>query len=218
MNFDMLGWWEPGVDFDLEIETNHASFWMAEAITNAADLYTGMIYELHIDDGAWWGDHWRFWEQGYCGVNHEESWDWYDPDFNPNYHTANDLLIYLDPDFTVGNVKIAVAGLATLARPYDATGVAGAPPTASVSLTAGPNPFRGRVSLMLTMPLEVTETVLGIYDVQGRLVDRLPMRLTGGRGSAEWTMSGAADRAAGVYFCRPLSMPEAASVRIVHVE
>ncbi len=115
LNFDMLGYWEPGVEKDLEIETNQASLWMAQAVVNAADLYTDASYELHIYDWAWWGDHFRFWLAGYPAVNHEESWDWYDPDFNPYYHTTNDLPQYLDPDFTVDNIQIGVAALATLA-------------------------------------------------------------------------------------------------------
>jgi len=115
MNFDMLGYWVPGVDKDLEIETNQASQWLAQAILNAADLYTDAAYELHIDDWAWWGDHFFFWLMGYAGVNHEESWDWYDPDFNPYYHTSQDLPQYIDPGFTVENIRVGVASLATVA-------------------------------------------------------------------------------------------------------
>jgi hypothetical protein len=115
LNFDMIGYWEPGVEKDLEIETNHASRWLADAILNAADLYTNAQYELHVYDGAWWGDHFRFWMTGYPAVNHEEAWDWYDPDFNPYYHSINDLLDHVDPGFTTDNVEVAVAAMATLA-------------------------------------------------------------------------------------------------------
>lgn len=136
LNFDMLGYWEPGVEQDLEIETNHASLWLAEAVINAADLYTDAAYELHIDDWAWWGDHFRFWMQGYPGVNHEESWDWYDPDFNPYYHSTSDLPQYVGSDFTVNNIKVAVAALATLANPGPAV-----PVTFDVKPGSCPNPF-----------------------------------------------------------------------------
>jgi hypothetical protein len=116
LNFDMMGYWEPGVEKDLEIETNRASLWLARAITNAADLYTNAPYELHVYDGAWWGDHFMFWKSGYAAVNHEESWDWNDPDFNPHYHSTYDLIKYLHPGFTTGNIQIGVASLATLAK------------------------------------------------------------------------------------------------------
>ncbi|UCH84312.1 MAG: hypothetical protein JSW50_01085, partial [Candidatus Latescibacterota bacterium] len=121
---------------DLEIETNNASIWLAEAVINAAELYTGTPYELHVYDWAWWGDHFWFWLRGYSAVNHEEAWDWGDPDFNPYYHTARDLPAYLDPDFTVGNVELAVAALATLSGAPD-------PVPVSFDLRPGscPNPF-----------------------------------------------------------------------------
>jgi hypothetical protein len=116
LNFDMLGWWKPGVDFDLEIESNRASRWLMDAITNAADLYTTMPYQTHVNDAAWWGDHASFWGEGYHAINHEESYDWDDPDFNPAYHTSTDVLSGIHEDFALGNTRIAVAAVATLAR------------------------------------------------------------------------------------------------------
>jgi hypothetical protein len=118
LNFDMLGYWEPGVPRDLEIEANHASRWLADAIINAAELYTDAPFKRHVFDGAWWSDHASFWNYGYPAVNHEEAWDWGDPDFSPNYHAAGDDMSGLHPEFTVDNVQVAVAALATLARPY----------------------------------------------------------------------------------------------------
>jgi hypothetical protein len=115
LNFDMVGYWKPGIPRDLEIETNRASQWLAEAVVNAADLYTNAQYELHVEDHIAWGDHWSFLQRGYAAVNHEEFWDWADPDFNPHYHTVNDLLEDVDPGFTVGNIQVGVAALATLA-------------------------------------------------------------------------------------------------------
>jgi hypothetical protein len=136
LNFDMLGYWEPGVEKDLEIETNQASQWLAEAVVNATDLYTDTPYKLHVYDWAWWGDHFWFWMMGYPGVNHEESWDWGDPDFNPHYHSSTDLPEYVNPGFTVGNIKVGVATLATLAN-------ADSPQPVSFDVQPGscPNPF-----------------------------------------------------------------------------
>lgn len=117
LSYDMLGWWQDGVPFDLEVETNEESLWLASAVMNAAALYTDMPCDLHIDNLAWWGECASFWDVGYAGVNHEEAFDWGDPDMNPRYHTSGDQLRYLHPDFTTGNTKVAVAALATLARP-----------------------------------------------------------------------------------------------------
>ena len=117
LNFDMLGFWKYGVRRDLEIEVNHASEWLGNAIINAVDLYTGAPYRLHVFDGAWWGDHASFWGRGFAAANHEEAWDWGDRDFNPHYHSRQDLPEYLSPDFTMDNIRSGIAALATLARP-----------------------------------------------------------------------------------------------------
>ncbi|MDH3457646.1 MAG: M28 family peptidase, partial [Gemmatimonadota bacterium] len=166
LNFDMLGYWESGVDKDLEIETNRASRWLAEATINAAELYTDTPYELHIDDWAWWGDHWHFWRTGYAAVNHEEAWDWLDPDFNPYYHTTNDRLEYLDPDFTVGNIEVGVAALATLA---------GYVPPVSVSFEIRPgscrNPFNPKSRGVLPTLL------LGSEELDVRDIDVASLRI-----------------------------------------
>lgn len=124
LDFDMVGYWNSRapMDFDLEIEANQASEWLMDAITNAADLYTTMPYETHVFDGAWWGDHASFWTEGYCAVNHEEAWDWGDPDFNPAYHTTGDVLNLIDEGFMVGNTQLAVAAVATLARLVEGVG------------------------------------------------------------------------------------------------
>ena len=146
LNFDMMGWWTEGVEFDLEIETNNASRWMADAICWAADTYTTMIYELHVDDSVWWGDFYRFWQNGYAAVNHEESWDWYDPDFNPYYHTTEDTPDKLSPEFFEGSARDGVAALASLAG---VSIVSGVPETSTgrAQLSASPNPFNGRVAI-----------------------------------------------------------------------
>lgn len=168
LNFDMLGYWEPGVEKDLEIETNNASQWLAGAVINAANLYTDTPYELHVYDDAWWGDHWYFWQAGYAAINHEESWDWYDPDFNPYYHSTSDLLEYVDPGFTVGNIKVGVAALATLAGYVP-------PLTVSFDMRPGscPNPLN---------PMShgvVPALVLGSMDVDANDIDAASLRIEG---------------------------------------
>lgn len=166
LNFDMLGYWEPGVEKDLEIETDHASMWLAQAVVNAADLYTGTPYELHVYDWAWWGDHFRFWMMGYSAVNHEESWDWYDPDFNPYYHSVNDLPAYVDPDFTVGNIKVGVAALATLA-----TAEPPRPVTFDVRPGSCPNPLNPKSNGL------VPALLLGSEEIDVRHINLSSLRL-----------------------------------------
>ena len=223
LNFDMMGYWEDGVEMDLEIETNEASQWLAQAIVNAANLYTGAPYELHVDDGAWWGDHASFWAEGYAAVNHEEAWDWVDPDFNPYYHTTNDLLAYVGPDFTVGNIRIGVAALATLAGFLpEGTGVdrPATPPSFVSSLSAHPNPFNGRVSFTVTGLPDRSRVRVLIFDALGRRVAALPVALESGQGTAAWhTLDGAArEIGAGVYFATLEGISGAGAVKIVCVK
>ena len=222
LNFDMIGYWEEGVEMDLEIETNHASQWLAAAIVNAADLYVGVPYQLHVYDGAWWGDHASFWNEGFAAVNHEEAWDWADPDFNPYYHSTQDLLAYVSPDFTIGNVQIGVAALATLALlDTTASAIAGVfPPWPAGSVGAHPNPFNQRVTFTVTGVPDRDMVRVIIYDVRGGRVDEVPVPLHLGRGSASWDLSRGefTELSSGVYFVRLEGLPAAAPSKLVYIK
>lgn len=217
LNFDMIAWWVPGVPLDLEIETNHASRWLADAICWAADTFTTMPYILHVDDSAWWGDFYPFWQHGYAAVNHEEAWDWSDPDFNPRYHTGLDTVEELDPDFFAGSVKIAVAALATLAGVADVSAVPGV--SAAVALKASPNPFNGRVVISLAADGVEGPVAVGVFDVRGRRVGAVTLAMSGGWGEAHWDARAADGRAlpAGVYLARVKAQPEWPACRITYV-
>ena len=223
LNFDMMGYWEVGVEEDLEIGTNVASQWLAAAVINAANLYTAAAYELHVDNNAWWGDHGSFWDEGYAAVNHEESWDWYDPDFNPYYHTSSDVLTYIGENFTVGNVRIGVAALATLAV-HVPSGVGVDDPTATPkftgSLRAHPNPFNDHVTFTVTgFPGRENVRVL-IYDALGRRAAVVPVGLSEGRGSTYWNVNEGVSQkiGTGVYFAIMEGAPGVAPVKLVHVK
>jgi aminopeptidase YwaD len=215
MNFDMMGWWTEGVDFDLEIETNKASRWMADAICWAADNYTTMPYELHVDDAAWWGDFFRFWQNGYAAVNHEESWDWDHPDFNPFYHSTNDTPENLSPEFFEGSARIGVAALATLAG---VSGLSPVPevPVAGGDLSASPNPFNGRVVIHLAAGGIEGSQRISVYDLRGRRVDEVKLTVNGGSGQAMWDARGESGQSlpAGVYLAVAESVPGRPSCRV----
>jgi hypothetical protein len=218
----MIGWWEEGVDFDLEIETNTASQWLAQIVVDAAATYTDMPFELHLNDMAWWGDHWSFWQWGFAAVNHEEGYDWGDPDFNPYYHSPGDFLYNLSPEFTVGNVRIAVASLATLVRPQPPVAVEPLPGVVSASrLQAYPNPFNGRVSFRIetggggesggaegaaaaSAGAASRTARVDVFDLRGRRVATVPVSLQDGVGEITWRAVDEAGRSlgSGVYLAR----------------
>jgi hypothetical protein len=222
LNFDMMGYWEPGVEMDLEIETNVASQWLAAAIVNAADIYTSAPYELHVYDGAWWGDHASFWDQGYAAVNHEEAWDWGDPDFNPYYHTTADTIGWVGETFTVGNVRVGVAALATLAgHDKGASGVGDSgPPVFAGAFAAYPNPFNESVAFTVTGLTGRDDVRIVVYDARGRRVAAVPVTLHDGAGTARWTVTGASSRTmnSGIYFGRLEGVPGATPVKIVYIK
>lgn len=218
LNFDMLGYWEPGVEADLEVECNEASQWLAEAILNAADLYTETPYELHVYNGAWWGDHASFWAEGFYAVNHEEAWDWGDPDFNPYYHSTSDLLEYVGEDFMLGNARLGIAALATLAQP-DGSGSAdpsnGAVQPFHAVLRAGPNPFSCLASFDVSGMEQFDEAVIGVYDITGRRAALLEVPLSAGCGSCVWN-AGERD-GYGVFLARLDGSPGSEPVMLVRI-
>ncbi len=220
MNVDMVGWCGRFAPFDLEVETNVHSRWMADAIVDAAELYTDMPYILHQDDSIWWGDFYSFWQHGLRAVNHEEAWDWGDPDFNPQYHTTNDLPIWLNPDFMTGSVKVVVAGLATLAQLSDPGVAVPDRPATGLRLSASPNPFNGRTILQLELAGAAGVYAVEIFDMAGRRVGREAVTLVNGRGSTAWSAVGPSGEnlATGVYIARVMAADAHFSCRIVYIK
>jgi len=220
LNFDMIGWWEPGAPYDLEIETNANSSWLAGAVVDAANTYVGIPYVFHVAEDIWWGDFYSFWEEGYPAVNHEEAWDWGDPDFNPRYHTTGDLVAYLDPDFTTDNVRLAVATLATVAGLAGEVGVATIVPAPQLRLRANPNPFNGRSTLVLDAP-GVTGVLAGsVFDLRGRRVGAFTVPVRDGRGTAAWDAVGTSGRPlpAGTYLARVATATGEVTCRLAYVK
>ncbi len=221
LNFDMIGFWEEGAPFDLEIGTNLHSRWLAEATANCATIYAGMPYELHEAEDIEWSDHWSFWEQGYAAVQHEEAWEFQDLDFNPHYHSTTDLIEFLDPDFTTGNVRVAVSSLATLAglAGQDSVSAVAATPTPGGSLTAYPNPFNGRTHLLLEVAGFEGPLDADVYDLRGRHVRSVALEVRDGR--AEVGLAAVDDNgrafATGVYFVRVVLPDGPVSARIAYV-
>lgn len=216
LNFDMIGYGDTGVELDLEIETNNASMSLANVVTAAADVYTTAAYELHVDDNAYWGDHYSFWLQGFPAINHEEAWDWGDPDFNPYYHSNQDVIDHIDPGFMEDNGQVAVASLATLAVPDRTVGVPDTPK--SLVLSASPNPFNGRVQFLIEGVDGIVE--LDIYDLRGRMVRSLQGGTVGGPSRLDWDGidNWGQSVGSGSYLCRVRGRDPQKTVRVVYLK
>ncbi|UCG53364.1 MAG: M28 family peptidase [Candidatus Latescibacterota bacterium] len=116
VNVDMIGYVEATDELDLDIIDNPSSLWMRQRIMDVGALY---VPELSVVKGTLIGgnsDHRSFWDNGYDAIMFfEDSEQW-----SPFIHTANDVvgLSYNSPLLAERSVKLAVAFLADLARPF----------------------------------------------------------------------------------------------------
>ncbi len=145
LNFDMIGYWRKGKVFDLEVEANAHSVWLAEALVNAAELYTDTPCDTHVSNIGL-SDESSFWRYGYSALLNTEAWITREGDFNPHWHTRDDLIRYVHPDFTVANTRVAVAALATLARLSKIRAVVDISPK-SLNPSSGGRWITGRIEL-----------------------------------------------------------------------
>lgn len=209
LNFDMIGWWEEGVPFDLDVVADARSRWMADTVAYCASAYAGMPYVLHEVELYGGGDADSFWEQGIPAVSHKESWG-RGPEFNPYYHTSDDLVENLHTDFLTRNVRVAVTTLATLGglvKPFTPT---------YATLSTYPNPFTGSTKLLLQARDLDGPMSADLYDLQGRRVQSVTMTVRDDR--AEATLN-AVDRygnplPAGIYLMRVDSPSGPVSCRV----
>jgi Zn-dependent M28 family amino/carboxypeptidase len=116
LNADMMGYAD-----DVESRSHvrvyddeDASTWLTDYTSDVSDQYRTYIGLTIIPSGYTWGsDHYRFWEVGYQAIFYFES------KFNPYYHSAEDTIETMDPDYASRVSKLILATLANLAEPVD---------------------------------------------------------------------------------------------------
>ncbi len=121
INFDMVAY--SGSDPappDLIIYTNTDSLSLAGQFEDAALHYFPDDLEPVIinDSGMQSSDHAAFWSRGFPAVFGCEAEPW-TADFNPVYHTINDLPDILDMDYAANVTRAGLAAVADLAVPLD---------------------------------------------------------------------------------------------------
>jgi hypothetical protein len=89
-----------------------------------------------------------------------------------------------------------------------------------VRLTAHPNPFNGRVNFNVVAAPDLSHLDLDVFDLRGRRIARIPVKLTGGRGDVSWNAlsSDGNPLESGVYLCRSAHMAPGSVVRISYVK
>ncbi len=108
---------EPDPDYDLDIESNAASLWLAEHLAAQYAAYTPIDFEIHVGDDLV-SDHWSFWQYDYDAIGLSENtvfeiWG----GSNDAYHQLSDTLDNPDYDWEFARhaARGSMAGLMGLA-------------------------------------------------------------------------------------------------------
>lgn len=165
LNFDMVAW-DGDDDRKLQIHARDEEAWLAHYIANVVGRYgIGVVPDMQIPGGGR-SDHVSFRNWGYQAVKLiEEEGD----DFNPYYHSADDVIANFDLGFFHEVAKLAVATLGELALSGTAVAVEEeAPdPSGGLSLAVYPNPATGVLNIEYGHA-ESGENRLRITDLLGR--------------------------------------------------
>jgi hypothetical protein len=151
LNFDTIAY-DPDAP-DIDIVTNAASEWIAEAILSVQRTYGigPLLLNKIVDPEMVYSDHAPFWHNGYNAILGIDNSDFDSPEFYPFMHTAEDTIDKLDVEMASKVVQIAVGTLASLSDPLDGAShpdlaVAGRRPCADLargSAHRSPPPGRG---------------------------------------------------------------------------
>lgn len=112
INLDMIGYVysAPG---DLEVIGNTASESLVDLFIDSSETYTTLSTNRLINGSITASDHASFWVQGYPALLGIEDY----PVRYPHYHTIQDTVDKVTPEFMTESVKAAVATVAHLADP-----------------------------------------------------------------------------------------------------
>jgi len=110
LNADMISYAENDYDRSrVLLHHDDASYWIVDFTDNVASEYYDFINLDVIPSGFSWGsDHYSFWEYDYNAVFYFEN------NFNPYYHSPNDIIANIDPLYEKRNCRLVLATLAEL--------------------------------------------------------------------------------------------------------
>jgi hypothetical protein len=107
----MIGWNTPGSSRDIDLHTKSTmpgSVAIAELYEDVIDAYDIDLIPEIILNGSGASDHASFWQYGYDAILGIEDFG----DFNPYYHSTNDLLAYMDLDYFTEFVRASIGAFA----------------------------------------------------------------------------------------------------------
>lgn len=144
LNVDMLGYDGDGV-YDVHVLGDQRSQWMLRLVESVAVRYAPRLRLRSETNPDWiFSDHAPFWAEGFSGLVFAEETDFESKGFYPFYHTVDDMVVHMTPEFGFEAAKFFIATAAELAGVLVAEGPTSVPVVEGVSVVgavAFPNPF-----------------------------------------------------------------------------
>jgi hypothetical protein len=144
LNVDMLGFDGDGT-YDVHVLGDMRSQWMLRLTEAVAARYAPHIVVKSETNPDWvFSDHAPFWAEGYSGLVFAEETDFDAKEFYPFYHSVDDMVIHMTPDFGYEAARFYIATAVELAGVLVAEGPSSVPVVEKVSVvgaSAFPNPF-----------------------------------------------------------------------------
>ncbi|MCB2204698.1 M28 family peptidase [bacterium] len=170
INCDMISW---DSDSDFNAALNYNQDIAAPLITAMQQVNTTYALGLTLavnKEASTPSDNYSFARFDYPSFLLIEDWT----DFNPFYHSEEDLPEKVNPFFFTQMTKAAIGTLAQLADVSNALSVGGTPhPLPEIALhTPSPHPFHGLTALRFTLP-RAQHVRIELFDAVGRLVSTI---------------------------------------------
>jgi hypothetical protein len=112
LNLDMIGYAESQTDKDsVRVFEGDFSFDLLDITTQVSQDYSDIFTIDVVPSGYSWGsDHYYFWQAGFNALFYIES------NFNPYYHSPQDVIENMDISYAVENTQLTIATLCTIAE------------------------------------------------------------------------------------------------------
>ncbi|MCB8942989.1 MAG: M20/M25/M40 family metallo-hydrolase [Ardenticatenaceae bacterium] len=111
LNLDMIAWNTPNSSRDIDLHANSsmpATLEQAQLVVDVINAYNLNLIPEIKPNGSGASDHASFWQYGYTAILGIEDFS----DFNPYYHTTNDLLSHADLDYFTEFVRASIGSFA----------------------------------------------------------------------------------------------------------
>ena len=111
INLDMIGYDANNDNIaEIHVQPVNYSLFLKDKVLEINDKYSTGLTLYSVNPGVTNSDHSSFWQYNYSAIFlFEDSWE-----MNPNYHSVNDKVQYLNPSYYLKYVKLSLGTLADL--------------------------------------------------------------------------------------------------------